>query len=101
MYPITYANSALRAHDPSAETSVTISKRGKAKVEIPTKEEIRAILGTSAEMWPYTKIERSRTGEQKVIAVALRPLIVTAIFTGLRCSELRGPLGPVPADARV
>jgi integrase len=39
-------------------------------VDIPTKEEIRAILGAAQGRW--------------------RPLIVTAIFTGLRASELRG-----------
>jgi integrase len=39
-------------------------------VDIPTKDEIRAMLGAAAGRW--------------------RPLIVTAIFTGLRASELRG-----------
>ena len=78
------------AHDPAAQTSITISKRGRAKVEIPTKDEIRSLLTTSAEMWPYTKATKSRTGERKIVAVAWRPFIVTAIFTGLRCSELRG-----------
>jgi integrase len=39
-------------------------------VDIPTKDEIRAMLGAAEGRW--------------------RPLIVTAIFTGLRASELRG-----------
>jgi|SRR6516165_152584 len=39
-------------------------------VDIPTKDEIRAILGAAEGRW--------------------RPLLVTAIFTGLRASELRG-----------
>ena len=45
-------------------------KRLEVGVDIPTKEEIRAMLGAA----------QGR----------IRPLIVTAIFTGLRASELRG-----------
>ncbi|MFZ0922005.1 MAG: hypothetical protein WA020_03015, partial [Candidatus Acidiferrales bacterium] len=36
------------------------------------------------------RIETTRKREQKGVACAFRPLLVTAIFTGLRCSELRG-----------
>lgn len=39
-------------------------------VDIPTRDEIRAIIGAADDRW--------------------RPLLVTAIFTGLRASELRG-----------
>ncbi len=46
------------------------SERHKKRVEIPTKSEIRAFLEKAEGRW--------------------RPLIVTAIFTGLRASELRG-----------
>jgi integrase len=47
-------------------------QRGKLKigVDIPTREEIRAIIGAAGGRW--------------------RPLLLTAIFTGLRASELRG-----------
>jgi integrase len=45
-------------------------KRLEVGVDIPTKEELRLILAHASERW--------------------RPLIVTAIFTGLRASELRG-----------
>jgi integrase len=45
-------------------------KRQKKRVEIPTKDEIRALLAKAEGKW--------------------RPIIVTAIFTGLRASELRG-----------
>ena len=45
-------------------------KRIEVGVHIPTKEEIRAILDHARGRW--------------------RPLIVTAVFTGLRASELRG-----------
>jgi integrase len=51
-----------------------LEKRHKKKLEvgvdIPTKDEIRAILGAATGRW--------------------RPIVVTAIFTGLRASELRG-----------
>jgi integrase len=45
-------------------------KRLEVGVDIPTKEDLRAILAAAGGRW--------------------RPLIVTAIFTGLRASELRG-----------
>lgn len=46
------------------------AKRDKRRVEIPTKDEIRSLLEKASGRW--------------------RPLVVTAIFTGLRASELRG-----------
>ena len=46
------------------------NKRHKRRVEIPTKDEIRDMLNKADGRW--------------------RPLMVTAIFTGLRASELRG-----------
>jgi integrase len=45
-------------------------KRLEVGVDIPTKDEMRAMLSTAQGRW--------------------RPLIVTAVFTGLRASELRG-----------
>jgi integrase len=45
-------------------------KRQRKKVEIPTKAEIRDLIAKAEGRW--------------------RPLIITAIFTGLRASELRG-----------
>ncbi|WP_210486809.1 tyrosine-type recombinase/integrase [Microvirga antarctica] len=60
----------LAGINPVADVTMRVSKRGKARPEIPTKEELRAILGAAAGRW--------------------RPLIVTAVFTGLRASELRG-----------
>jgi integrase len=74
----------------AATTTVKISKRDRRKIEIPTKDEIRAMLTTSAGLWPITKIETSRRGEKRTVAVSWRPFLVTAVFTGLRCSELRG-----------
>jgi integrase len=64
---------ALRARRPrGAEARADKRQKGKLKagVEIPTPNEIRAILDALARRW--------------------RPIILTAIFTGLRASELRG-----------
>jgi integrase len=80
----------LIGHNAAAETSVNFSRRHKARVEIPTKDELRQLLTKSAELWPLTRVETSRRQEQRIIAVPWRPLIVTSLFTGLRCSELRG-----------
>ncbi|MDF3063256.1 MAG: integrase family protein, partial [Microvirga sp.] len=60
----------LAAHNPVAGVELRSSKRGKARAEVPSKDELRAILATAQGRW--------------------RPLIVTALFTGLRASELRG-----------
>src|SRR5271157_5631389 len=55
-----------------AERQAERRQRGKLKVgvDIPTREEIKAIVGAAEGRW--------------------RPLLLTAIFTGLRASELRG-----------
>lgn len=47
-------------------------QKGKLKigVDIPTREEIKAVVGAAAGRW--------------------RPLLITAVFTGMRSSELRG-----------
>ena len=74
----------------AADTKVNLKKRERPEIEIPSKDEIRAILLKSADLWPLTRIRVSRKGDRKSVADARRPLIVTAIFTGLRCSELRG-----------
>jgi hypothetical protein len=63
----------LAAHNPVAGVEIKSSKRGKARVEIPSKDELRAILAAARGRW--------------------RPLIITALFTGLRASELRGFAG--------
>src|SRR6516162_7877050 len=62
------------AQNVASDVSITMDKRHKRKLEvgvaIPTPEEIRAIVDALHGRW--------------------RPLILTAIFTGLRSSELRG-----------
>lgn len=80
----------LIGHDPAASTAIGKVKRHQSRVEIPEKAQIRALLEKSAELFPMTRVEITRTHERKVVAVAWRPMIVTAIFTGLRSSELRG-----------
>jgi integrase len=63
----------LRARrKPGRERKAERRQRGKLKVgvDIPTREEIRAIVEAAEGRW--------------------RPLLLTAIFTGLRASELRG-----------
>ncbi|MHC2089014.1 tyrosine-type recombinase/integrase [Methylobacterium sp. CM6244] len=60
----------LAGQNPVADVKLRRSKREAGRVEIPTREELRAILAAAEGRW--------------------RPLIVTAMFTGLRISELRG-----------
>ncbi len=62
------------AKNPAQPISIRVSKRGSAKLkagrDFPSKAEINAILKAASGRW--------------------RPLIITAIFTGMRSSELRG-----------
>ena len=74
----------------ATQTRVKISARHKTKIAIPAKSEIRCLLTKSAEIWPLTKVQVTRQREQRIVAVPWRPLIVTALFTGMRLSELRG-----------
>jgi integrase len=64
----------LIAHNPAAPVRVDFKKRENSKLvvgrDIPSKDEVRAILAGAEGRW--------------------RPLFVTAIFTGMRASESRG-----------
>jgi integrase len=61
----------LAAHNPVRAVKIRNSAREEGEgIEMPTRDELRAILATATGRW--------------------RPLIVTAMFTGLRGSELRG-----------
>jgi integrase len=72
----------LTAQNPVREVRVRLPKRDQGRPEMPTRAELRAILNAAAGRW--------------------RPLIVTAIFTGLRSSELRGARWPdVDLDRRL
>lgn len=59
-----------RAKSSRAKAEKRQQKRLEVGVDIPTNGEVRAILGAAEGRW--------------------RPLLVTAVFTGLRASELRG-----------
>ena len=61
---------ATAAQDVANGVTIRASKRDKREIAIPTQAEAKAMLETVGEHW--------------------RPLIVTAIFTGMRASELRG-----------
>lgn len=60
----------LIAQNVAREVKVAKSKRGKPKVIIPTRDELRAMLAAADEV--------------------MKPLLMVAIFAGLRASELRG-----------
>jgi len=88
-------------HNPASVIKVA-KRRGEASeqdgVAIPPKEHLRAMLHKSAEIWPLVRT----TAEGKAIYCCWRPLAVTAIFTGMRASELRGLAWPhVDLDAGV
>jgi integrase len=56
--------------------TVKVGERHRRKIEVPTKDEIRALIAATGELWPATS--------------PWRPFIITALFTGCRPSELRG-----------
>ena len=63
----------LVAQNVAKGVKVTRSKRDKKKIVVPPKSDLRALLDVAAKQMPD-----------------FRPLLITAIFTGLRSSELRG-----------
>jgi integrase len=64
------------------------------KIVIPSKDQIRALLMKAPEIWPLVRTATARSGEQKLVAVPWQPMVVVAIFTGMRQSELRGLTWP-------
>jgi site-specific recombinase XerD len=63
----------LVGHNPVTDVKLKKSKRDKARVEIPTRDELRAIIAGAQGRW--------------------RPLILTALFTGLRPRNCVASLG--------
>jgi integrase len=59
-------------------TKVSMPKRYEEEVEIPAKDEIRAIINKAGELWPPEG------------GLPWRTFVVVALFTGARLSELRG-----------
>jgi integrase len=62
----------------AAGTKVSMPKRHEEEVEIPAKEEIRAIVNKAGEFWPSD------------CGLPWRAFVVVALFSGARLSELRG-----------
>jgi integrase len=56
------------------------------RVVIPPKDHLKLMLRRSADLWPLTR----KDARDKLVTCCWRPLIVTAIFSGMRASELRG-----------
>ncbi len=55
-------------------------------VIVPPKDDLRAMLAQAAVIWPLAR----KNSRGATVTCCWRPLIVTAIFTGMRASELRG-----------
>lgn len=86
----------LIGHNPAEP--VTIGKRrheDDGEVVIPSKDVIRDMVLGSTERFPLSRKVSVRWvagkgRQQRTVAVPWRPLLITAIFTGMRASELRG-----------
>ena len=79
----------LIAHNPAmvAKVAKRRDEGGDAEtVQLPPKAHLRLMLAKAAELWPTVR----RNGRGEVITCCWRPLVVTAILTGMRASELRG-----------
>lgn len=76
-------------------------------VRVIAKDHLRAMLAKAPELWPFSRIVRGRhiRGQgrpERQVVVPWRPLFITAVFTGMRASELRGLVwGRVDLDAKV
>ncbi|MGA7326908.1 MAG: tyrosine-type recombinase/integrase [Rhodomicrobium sp.] len=66
----------LAVQNPASGVKVTMPKRHEKQIQIPSRDEIKNLIAKTAELWPAT--------------LPWRPLVLTALFTGLRASELRG-----------
>jgi integrase len=79
----------LIAHNPALVAKVA-KRRDEAEesdsVQLPPKAHLKRMITKSAELWPMSK--KNSRGE--ILTCCWRPLILTAIFTGMRASELRG-----------
>lgn len=68
---------------------------GDALDNIPSKDEVRAMLTKAVELWPLTVPETDpKTGETKMRAQCWRPLVTVTAFTGMRISEVLGLTWP-------
>jgi integrase len=62
----------------AADCEIGISNRKDKRAVIPAKEAVRMLIAKAGEIWP--------------VSLPWRPIIITAVFCGLRMSELRGLL---------
>jgi integrase len=79
----------LIAHNPAmvARVAKRRDEGGEADpVQLPSKTHLRLMLAKASELWPTVR----RNGRGEVVTCCWRPLIVSAILTGMRASELRG-----------
>lgn len=84
---------AVRLVKRRAEDVVTDDDEGEVKVI--GKQDLRAMLAKAAEIWPLQRIVHGRWVRghgrpEKHIVTPWRPMLITAVFTGMRASELRG-----------
>jgi integrase len=79
----------LIATNPAEGVSVDL-RRSEEEAAIPAKDHFRAMLLKSPDLWPLTRQTTTRGRENKLVPISWRPLLITAIFTGMRASELRG-----------
>jgi integrase len=79
----------LIAHNPAMVARV-VKRREEdedgAAIQLPPKAHLKLMIAKSAELWPTMR----KNGGRDSLTCCWRPLIVTAIFTGMRASELRG-----------
>ncbi|MBI1207901.1 MAG: tyrosine-type recombinase/integrase [Azospirillum sp.] len=61
---------------------------------LPSKDEIRAMLAKAAEIWPLTRQILQKDDKRRTEPVPWRPLIMLAVFSGMRASELAGLAWP-------
>ncbi|MGA7329509.1 MAG: tyrosine-type recombinase/integrase [Rhodomicrobium sp.] len=62
----------------AAGAKVSASKRHKEEIEVPSKDELRAIVNAAGELWPAAR------------GLPWRAFVIVALFSGMRLSELRG-----------
>lgn len=84
---------AVRLAKRRAEDVVTDDDEG--EVKIIGKQDLRAMLAKAVEIWPLQRIVHGRwvRGQgrpEKHVVMPWRPMLITAVFTGMRASELRG-----------
>ena len=79
----------LIGHNPAAVSRVP-KRRSEGgddqRAPIPSKDHLRGMISKSSELWPL--VRRNTSGN--TVTCCWRPLVVTAVFTGMRASELRG-----------